>query len=57
MDYPAESPVLYSMCLLSILKTAVFTCQYQSPNLSSFPVLSILVTISLFSESVNLFCK
>ena len=57
MDYPAESPVLYSKCLLSILKTAVFTYQSQSPNLSSFPVLSILVTISLFSKSVNLFCK
>ena len=57
MDYPAEPPVLCSRCLLSTLKTAVFTPQSQSPDLSSFLELSILVTVSLFSKSVNLFCK
>ena len=40
---------------LSILNTAVYTCQLQTPNLSLLPTLSSLVTISSFSKSVSLF--
>ena len=40
-------------CCLSLFSTAVCTCQSQTPNLS--PQHLSLVTISLFSGSVNLF--
>ena len=40
---------------LSILNTAVCTCQSQTPNLSLPPHPSPLVTISSFSKSVSLF--
>ena len=52
-----QSSLCYTVgpCWLSILNTAVCTCQFQTPRLSLPPHPSPLVTISSFSKSGSLF--
>ena len=58
-----QSSLCYTVgtCWLSILYTAVCTCQSQTPQVSVSPALPLypLVTVRLFSKSVSLFllCK